>query len=112
MVYHIMCRSELVADVILNRDTREIHFEKYAPDGWKQPFSGTNLTWERFYSFLKSRCYEDGRADLKRILAEMDMQDNNPYEWVKKTHGVTWEDYFWIRIDDEKISWEDVRVRE
>lgn len=49
-------------------DHRQIFFHKWKPDGLNQPFSGSRLTLERFYRFLKSRCYEDGRADLQEIL--------------------------------------------
>jgi len=37
------------------------------------------------------------------------MKSNDPWEWNRKTHGVTWEDFFWIKFDGESISWEDVR---
>ena len=67
--YHVMHEDDPVADVILSRDKKEISFVKYMPDGWQQPFSGNKLDLERFYRFVKSRCYEDGRADLDIILS-------------------------------------------
>lgn len=110
-VYHIMYRDETVTDVILSADRKRIRFIKYAKDGWKQPFSGSRLDLARFYRFLKSRCYEDGRADLDEILKKAGFSDNNPYDWVALTHGVTYDDDFWIRMSDETTTWEEVRVR-
>ena len=110
-VYHVMLKDTPVAKVTLRDDRKEIRYEKYIPDGPFQPFSGEKLDLERFYSFLKSRCYEDGRADLKAILAKAHFQDNDPYEWVRLTHGVTYDDFFWIRIDDEPCVYEEVRLR-
>ena len=51
-----------------------------------------------FYNFLKDRCHEDGRADLHEILAQAGMTENNPYQWVRLTHGVTWDDFFGLNL--------------
>ncbi len=111
-IYHIMHRDTPVADVYLSSDHKTIRLKKLVPDGIKQPFSGDIFNLERFYRFLKDRCYEDGRADLKEILAQANMSTNNPWEWVIVSHGVTWEDYFWVKINDEQVTWKEVRVRE
>lgn len=110
-VYHIMHLDDLVAIVRLSYDKKSISFEKIAKDGPFQPFSGKKLDLERFYRFIKSRCYEDGRADLPEILAAFHLSSNNPYEFIKVTHGVTFEDHFWIKMDYENLKWKDVRVR-
>lgn len=115
--YHIMYKDDCVADVYTNNNNIVQKIIKYIPDSPKQPFWGETenmskqyLT-EKFYNFLKERCYEDGRADLDEILELAGMKENNPYKWVKVSHGVTYEDFFWLKFDDEIIKWEDVRVR-
>ena len=117
MIYHIMFKDKVIADV-----TREKNLitkiQKYVPDSPIQPFWGQmeNMSQQwlttRFYKFLKDRCYEDGRADLPVILEQAGLENNNPYEFVKISHGVTYEDFFWIKFDDEEIKWDDVKVRE
>ncbi|WP_034466590.1 helix-turn-helix domain-containing protein [Butyrivibrio proteoclasticus] len=109
-VYDVMNKDELVCVVELSKDRKKIRFDKKIPDGLSQPFCGEKLDLERFYSFLKSRCYEDGRADLKEILKQAHMTSNNPYEFIKLSHGVNYSDTFWIKMHDENLSWEDVRV--
>ena len=111
MIYHIMWMDEPVADVVTDEKNKIVDFKKIMPDGLKQPFSGEPFSIFRFYDFLKSRCYEDGRDGLNEILEAADMTWNNPYEWVMITHGVTWDDFFWIKFNDETIKWKDVRVR-
>ena len=111
MVYHIMFRDEPVLDIEVDNKNRVVRWEKFVPDGMKQPIWGDNINTMRLYDFLKSRCYEDGRSGLTEILTEAGMETNNPYEWVRVCHGVTWEDFFWVKIDDEDISWDEVRVR-
>ena len=110
-VYHVMFRDELVTVVSLSKDKKTIHFNKIKEDGIFQPFSGEKLDLERFYRFIKSRCYEDGRADLDEILKQAHLSSNNPYDFIRISHGVTYSDDFWIKDENEKITWKDVKVR-
>ena len=109
--FTVMYQDEPVANVRVSDDHNSVTIHKLVPDSIIQPFSGNDLSIGRVYSFLKSRCYEDGRADLKRILDQAGLKDNNPWEWNKRTHAVTWEDQLWIRFEGEDITWEDVRWR-
>ena len=109
--FTVMHKNEEVAQVRVSSDHKNVSIEKLVPDGMKQPFGGNKLDIERVYNFLKERCYEDGYADLKNVLAKFDMESNNPWEWNRKTHGVTWEDYFWVKFEDEELVWEDVKWR-
>ena len=97
-MYHIMCEDILADDVFVSDDHKTIIYIVYEPPGMTQPFSGGTLDLYRFYRFLKSRCFEDCRADLQEILEAMELPDNNPWEFVKKTHGATYEDHFWIKF--------------
>lgn len=111
MVFTVMHMNEPVAVVELSDDKKKVDIKKLVPDSIKQPFSGSKLDLERVYNFLKGRCYEDGRSDLNEILRQAGLTYNNPWEWVKITHGVTYEDLFWVRFPGEVITWEDVKVR-
>jgi hypothetical protein len=117
-IYHVMYMDTPVADVIRENDGLVSMIQKFVPDSPKQPFWGNTdemsrqaLT-DRFYVFLKDRCYEDNRADLQNILKQAGLSLNNPYEWVKIAHGVTYEDFFWVKINDENLHWKDVNIRE
>jgi len=111
MFFTVMHQDEPVAEVFISKDKKTVHIKKLIPDSIKQPFSGDKLNLERVYNFLKSRCYEDGRADLPEILSQAGLQSNNAWKWVRITHGVTYDDMFWIKYPNEDINWEDVRVR-
>lgn len=109
--YDILWQDEIVTRVILSKDRKKIRYEKIREDGIYQPFSGEKLDLERFYRFIKSRCYEDGRADLKIILDKARLKSNNPYDFIRISHGVTYSDDFWIRNTGETLTWKDVRIR-
>ncbi len=74
-----------------------------------QPFKRDPCTMTDIYNFLKDRCYEDGRYDLSDILHEAALTSNDPWAWNKLTHGVTADDFWWIRWKGETLTWEDVR---
>ena len=98
-----------VAHVYVSDNHKCVWVEKLVSDGMMQPFCGDKLDLERVYSFLKSRCYKDSYAGLEEVLKKQNMTSNNPWEWNRKTHGITWEDFFWIKFEGEDINWEDIR---
>lgn len=106
-----MYENNPVAKVSISDDHKKVEIEKKVPDSIIQPFGGNNLTLDRVYTFLKSRCYEDNREDLGEILKQANLVSNNPWQWNKITHGVMWEDHLWIKFEGEKLCWEDVRWR-
>lgn len=110
--FMVMYKNEEVAFVHVSADHKEVSIKKIMPDGMKQVFNGSKLDLERVYSFLKERCFEDGYTDLENVLEKVGMTSNNPWEWNRKTHGVTWEDYFWVKFEGENIVWEDVKWRD
>ena len=110
--FTVLYKNEEVTKVHVSADHKEVSINKLIPDGIKQPFNGNKLDLERVYDFLKDRCFEDGCSNLECILKNVGLNSNNPWEWNRKTHGVTWEDYFWIKFDGENITWEDVKWRD
>ena len=106
--FTVMYEDHPVTEISLSEDKKDISIKKIIPDSVFQPFSGNRQDIFRIYDFLKSRCYEDERADLKDILKKAKLKHNNPWEWVKLTHGVTYEDKFWIKFPGEKLKWRDL----
>lgn len=111
MEFTVMCLDRPAAYVRISENKHKVEITKLIPDSIWQPFSGSKLDLERVYDFLKGRCYEDCRADLPEILKQAGMKENNPWEWMKITHGVTYEDMFWIRFPGETLTWNEVKVR-
>lgn len=109
--YEILYKDILLKEVLVSKNKKEILVINKSKDLFLKPFKD-DLSIYDFYIFLKSRCYEDNRDDLDDILKQANLPSNNPYEFIKVSHGVTWEDYFWIRNKNENITWEEVRVRE
>lgn len=107
--FDIMLKDDVIAKIRFV--DHRLSIQKCA-NGIFQIFNEKNENIDTVYRFLESRCYEDGRADLSEILGKAGLSTNNPWEWCKITHGVTWEDYYWIRFPGENIKWKDVGLRE
>lgn len=106
--FSVMLKNKLVARCEIINKHYHITINPNIPKPL-QVFAMKNPNDYHVYQFLKSRCYDDSRADLKEILEKAGMKNNNPFEWCKLTHGFVYGDYYWIKFDNEKISWEEVR---
>ena len=72
-----------------------------------------DITLEDVYQFLESRCMPKGRKDqMQEYLVGLGLEEYNPWKIVKKTHGVMWEDFLWLRFPEEELTWEDVKIRD
>ena len=94
------------------KDGEVISAVSYTENPLLSVFPDKELTIADVYSFLESRCFENGRAELPRILKENDMTTNNPWEWCKKTHGVNYSDFYWIKYEGEVITWDEVKLHD
>lgn len=114
--FSVLWKNEVVADVSIAEaedGLKTLRFiKRYSEDVGKQPFGGKRLNLERVYEFLENRWFESGRPDLAQQLEYLGLSEYNPWEIVKRTHGVMFEDFIWIRFEGETLVWEDVKIRD
>ena len=55
--------------------------------------------WDDFNEFLESRCVPCGRAGLREYLETLGLDEYDPLEIIKITHGRMAEDNQWINIE-------------
>lgn len=113
--FSVLWKDEIVADVSVAESEDGFkslnYIRRYTDDVGKQPFGGTRLDLERVYEFLESRWFERGRPDVPQQLQYLGLSEYNPWEIVKKTHGVMFEDFIWVRFEGENLIWRDVKIR-
>lgn len=105
-------RNEKTSDVYVSADRKTIIYKRYNDEQIKAPYGFDQLTIEHVYSFLESRCMPKERAQLPAYLESLGLTEYNPWEIVKKTHGVMWEDFLWIKFPTEDVTWDEVKVRD
>ncbi len=111
MNFSVMWKDEKTADVYVSEDHKTVRIEKYTDHCCKMPFGGNNNTIERIYNFLCDRWIPAARSDMKERLRDLGLSEYNPWEIVKKTHGVMWEDSIWLKFEGETLEWKDVKAR-
>lgn len=109
--YFTICYKDEESAVVFRDEKANYTCESYTKDPLKTPFAGGKIDRKRIDAFLRSRCPNPARADLRELLEHYGLDVLDPDVWCRKTHGVTYDDFFWIRFPDEKLTWDDVRVR-
>lgn len=101
-----------------NRLTAKVHSEGtkvYVESTEKNPMKRLfpNMTLSRYQAseVLKMRCWDPGRPDIRELLAACGLTKYVPLDIVRKTHGVSYNDFLWIKFPGEDLRAEDVLVR-
>lgn len=109
--FKLMLEDRVVADVVIH-DDRVMMCRCYTDTPYSQLFNPRrHNTFEDVMAVLKSRCWDEGRPDMDKLLQGVGLKEYNPLEIVKVTHGVSFNDMFWFKFEDEDISWGDVNPR-
>ncbi|MBR4514538.1 MAG: hypothetical protein IKO61_06595 [Lachnospiraceae bacterium] len=107
--FEVFWKNELSARVSVNRS--KVNVSRFIIHPIRQIFSSEHISRNQLNEILKLRCFEEGRPDIKDKLASIGLTEYIPIEIVKRTHGVSYNDYIWIRFPGEKLRAEDVLVR-
>ena len=61
--------------------------------------------------FLETRCFPRTRYNVEELLKKYDLRFYYPYGICVKSHGVSMTDFLWLRFDNERLTYDDVRLR-
>lgn len=95
-----------VAHVENLHNKRYIKMHYLFGDGYKY-----DVPFQNVIQLLESRTIPRTRDDLWYYLKAYGLREYNPLEMVKKDHGVSYSDFYWIRFMGEELTFNDVRVR-
>lgn len=98
-----------IMQVRMDLDSDTINVQRLTEDKRYQIFGFTPNKQQMFH-FLELRCFERTRPDTKWILEQMGLEEYNPYEIVRITHGFTYDDQVWIKFPGETLTWKDVNL--
>lgn len=90
---------------------KEVIISRFSENPGKQLFAEKKMTRYQIGKILEMRCWERERADIHEILNHLGLTEYNPYEIVRKTHGVSYNDFIWFRFPGENLTSKDVLVR-
>lgn len=107
--FEVFWRDEITARVAVKGS--RVHVSRYCSHPLKQLFAQEKMTRYQLNKILEMRCFEKGRGDIRQILERFGLKAYNPQELVRKTHGVSYNDYIWFRFPGENLTAKDVLVR-
>ena len=107
--FEVFWKDEITARVYVK--SGKVQVARYCEHPVKQLFAKEQMTRYQLNRIFEMRCFEKGRGDIHEILKNLGLTEYNPYEIVRKTHGVSYNDYIWFRFPGENITARDVLVR-
>lgn len=107
--FEVFWQDEITARVSVKGS--KVHVSRYCEHPVKQLFAKENMTRYQLNKILEMRCFEKERGDIRQILEHLGLKEYNPQEIVKRTHGVSYNDYIWFRFPGENLTAKDVLVR-
>lgn len=107
--FEVFWKDEITARV--STQGARVKVSRYTDHPLKQLFANKLMTRNQLNRILEFRCWERGRPDIRELLANLGLDEYNPYEIVRRTHGVSYNDYIWFRFPGEKLTSKDVLVR-
>ena len=107
----ILCfwRDELVSFVTVEGNRAKI--QRFTSHPVKQIFRDGEMDVFRLSNILESRCWQRDCRNIGNYLNKLDIPYYDPLAIVKKTHGVSYNDFLWFRFNGENLTWKDVAPR-
>ena len=100
-------KNEKTATVRL--DAQYAYIDRHILHPVKQIFYADKITRFEFGGILADRCWDKNRPDIKELLSLIGLDEYNPYEICKRTHGKMYQDSIWFRFPGEILTYEEVR---
>lgn len=100
-------KDEKTATVRL--DDKYAYINRYTTNPTRQLFYADKITRFEFGEILEDRCWDKNRPDINTILELLGIDEYNPYEICKRTHGKMYQDKIWFRFPGELLTYEEVK---
>ncbi len=99
----LMWKDEVIASVTVGEN--EVNIDRYVIHPVKQIFYADKISRFKFGEILKLRCWDEKRPDIKELLNAIGLENYNPYEICKKTHGRMVQDPIWFKFEGETLTY-------
>lgn len=107
----MMCfwKNELVAYLRVKKN--KVSIQKITNHPVKQIFHCDEMDVFKLSTILETRCWQRDCRNIERYLEKLGIPYYDPLAIVKKTHGVSYNDFLWFRFAGESLTWEDLAPR-
>ena len=105
--FDVYWENEKTAEVRV--ETTEVFINRIVLHPAKQIFAKDQMTRYELGRILKSRCWDEKRRDMSKLLSLIGVDEYNPYKICRKTHGCMVQDHIWFLYEDEHLTYEEVK---
>jgi len=112
--FEILNLDNVIAHVLYDYESRRLTVDNYGESYMDSTILGlAEPTMDSIYAWFEGRCFPRTRVDCDFLLKSIGLSEYAPYNIVRKTHGVLFDDRYWIRfIDEPHLKWVDVDPRQ
>lgn len=86
-----------------------IDIKNYTDNIVFQAFGKRRMSIDEIDEFFRERCFPETRVDVKDLLKMLGLRNFDAEAICRKTHGMVHGDRFWIRFDDEDLTYSDIK---
>lgn len=98
--------DELVAFLTVKNNRAKV--QRFTDHPVKQIFRDDEIDVFRLANILETRCWQRDCRNIDNYLKKLGIPYYDPLAIVKKTHGVSYNDFLWFRFNGESLTWKDV----
>jgi len=110
--FEVLNKDYLVASVRFDYKDQKLHIENNGKNFMDVAVLDKVSTLDELNDWFEGRCFLRSRADKDFLLSALGLTEYAPYNIVRKTNGVLFEDTYWIRFEDQpNLTWADVDPR-
>lgn len=102
-------KDELMAKVSVHGNSVDV--TRFVLHPVKQIFFSDKMNIFQLSQIFEDRCWERDRADINNILKALGLKYFDPLEIIKKTHGVSYNDFLWFQFSGENFRYKDMKTR-
>lgn len=112
--FDVLWKDDVVANVLIDFTKQKARVFQYTDDFLIKPFSkdSQNVSISDVLDFLEDRCFPRERVNCNEVLKELGLSFYKPLDIVRKTHGVQFDDFMWVRFKGETLKHADVKIRD
>lgn len=96
-------KDEPISEVHVN--STNVHIKRFSAHPVKQIFAQSNMDIFRLSKILETRCWQRESRNIDSYLKKLNLNYYDPLSIVRKTHGVSYNDFLWFQFKGEDLEW-------
>ena len=102
-------KDKLCSRVHVDYSSGVVTVENFTDDIVAQAFGRQKVTIDSIDSFFRDRVFDETNVGKHKLLELLGLKHFDAEAIARKTHGMLVHDMFWVRFDNEDLTYEDIK---